>query len=57
MIHLKWNTISQNQIQRAEKVLQDNGFTGNEVAIVLQAVGYALLDVELYPEKSSAASC
>lgn len=35
--------------EKAEKVLIDNGIDPEEVEIVLQAVGYALLDKELYP--------
>lgn len=33
---------------KAEKVLIDNGIDPEEVEVVLQAVGYALLDTELY---------
>lgn len=33
---------------KAEKVLIDNGIDPKEVEVVLQAVGYALLDTELY---------
>ena len=34
----------------AEKVLIDNGIDADEADTVLQAIGYALLDAELYPE-------
>lgn len=36
-------------IADAEKVLADNGIEADEVQTVLQAIGYALLDCELYP--------
>jgi len=42
--------ITQDGIKAAEKVLADNGIEEDEVKTVLQAVGYALADVELYPE-------
>lgn len=35
---------------RAERVLKDNGIEADEVDTVLQAIGYVLLDDELYPE-------
>ena len=34
----------------AEKVLIDNGIDRDEAATVLQALGYVLLDTELYEE-------
>ena len=37
-------------IRRAENVLIDNGIDKDEADIVLQAIGYVLLDTELYPE-------
>lgn len=43
-------TITKGDIRRAEKVLSDNGIQADEVAVVLQAIGYVLLDTELYPE-------
>lgn len=42
--------IHENQIKSAEKVLIDNGIDPDEAYIVLQALGYVLLNVELYPE-------
>jgi len=36
--------------ERAEQVLIDNGIEPDEAPIVLQAIGYVLLDTELYPE-------
>lgn len=40
--------ISQENINRAEQVLVDNGIDPDEASIVLQAIGYVLLDAELY---------
>jgi hypothetical protein len=34
----------------AENVLIDNGIDLDEADVVLQAIGYTLLDMELYPE-------
>ena len=34
----------------AEQVLIDNGVDNDEASVVLQAIGYVLLDIELYPE-------
>ena len=41
--------ITANSVKAAEKVLADNGIEEDEIQSVLQAVGYALADVELYP--------
>ena len=41
-------TVTDERLRRAEKVLTDNGIQADEADIVLQAVGYALLDTELY---------
>lgn len=38
------------KVEAAEKVLVDNGIEKDEASTVLQAIGYALLDTELYPE-------
>lgn len=35
---------------RAEQCLIDNGIDKDEACVVLQALGYILLDTELYPE-------
>lgn len=43
-------TIWPEDIKRAEQVLVDNGIDRDEADTVLQAIGYALLDTELYPE-------
>jgi hypothetical protein len=41
-------TITQENIKRTEQVLIDNGIEPDEVETVLQAIGYTLLDTELY---------
>jgi len=41
--------ITAESIKAAEKVLSDNGIDEDEAQTVLQAVGYALAGVELYP--------
>ena len=46
-----WVEITQEQIRRGEQILLDKGVPEDEVSIVLQAIGYALLDAELYPEE------
>ena len=43
------DTLKKN-IAAAEKVLVDNGIEEDEASTVLQAIGYALMDTELYPE-------
>lgn len=43
------NEISRKEIEKAENVLIDNGIDEDEAETVLQALGYVLLDVELYP--------
>lgn len=37
------------QIKKTEKVLIDNGIEQDEASTILQAIGYTLLDMELYP--------
>lgn len=44
--------IDQDRIKKAEQILADNGIDQDEVDTVLQAIGYALLDKELYPNNS-----
>lgn len=41
--------ITKENIEKAELVLVDNGIEASEAQTVLQAIGYALLDTELYP--------
>ena len=38
---------------KAENILIDNGVAPDEAGVVLQAIGYALLNRELYPERWS----
>ena len=40
--------IHKSKVEAAEKVLVDNGIEEDEASTVLQAVGYTLLDTELY---------
>ena len=42
--------ITEENLRKAEKVLIDNGIDEDEAETVLQAIGYTLLDEELYPE-------
>lgn len=42
---------AQNNRSKAEQCLVDNGIEPDEALIVLQALGYILLDEELYPEE------
>lgn len=42
--------IIEDKKKKAEQILIDNGIEPDEASIVLQAIGYALLDIELYPE-------
>ena len=44
--------IFEEHIEKAEQVLIDNGIDEDEAAIVLQAIGYVLLDAELYDESN-----
>lgn len=43
--------IDKRTLKKAEKVLVDNGIEKDEASTVLQALGYVLLDEELYPEE------
>lgn len=42
---------AQNNRSKAEQCLIDNGIEPDEASTVLQALGYILLDEELYPEE------
>lgn len=42
--------ITKEHVQKAEQVLMDNGHDLDDAQDILQALGYVLLDVELYPE-------
>ena len=39
------------RIMKAEQVLIDNGIEPDEASTVLQAIGYVLMDEELYKEE------
>ena len=43
--------IDRARIEKAEQILIDNGIEEDEAKTVLQALGYALLDEEIYPPK------
>ena len=43
---------SEDKIKKSEQVLIDNGIESDEAGIVLQAIGYTLVDIELYPNKN-----
>ena len=43
--------ISKEEINEAIQCLIDNGIEEDEAEIVLQALGYILLDAELFPEE------
>lgn len=43
--------ISKQDREKAEQCLIDNGIDKDDVAIVLQSIGYILLDTELYPNE------
>ena len=43
-----FHNITKEDITKAEKILIDNGIESDEAQTVLQAIGYALLDSELY---------
>lgn len=47
--------ISADQIESAKSILADNGIESDETETVLQAIGYALLDMELFPEEEEIA--
>ena len=44
--------IENSKIKAAEKCLIDNGIEADEASTVLQAIGYILLDMELYPDNA-----
>lgn len=45
-------TVYESTRKRAEQCLIDNGVEADEACTVLQALGYILMDVELYPEET-----
>jgi hypothetical protein len=44
-------TVFESTRDRAEQCLIDHGIDADEACTVLQALGYILMDVELYPEE------
>ena len=48
---IKQININPDKICLAEKVLIDNGIDADEASMVLQAIGYTSLNMELYPEQ------
>lgn len=50
-IRISKRLLSNEDIKRTEQVLIDNGIEADEADTVLQAIGYVLLDTELYPEE------
>ncbi len=43
--------ITEEQVKGAMRILVDNGVAEDEACVVMQALGYALLDTELFPEE------
>ena len=43
--------ITNEKIKAAEQCLIDNGIEMDEASVVLQAIGYILLDEEFYPDE------
>jgi len=44
------SNISKEDVKNTEQVLIDNGIEPDKVQTVLQAIGYTLLDLEIYDE-------
>ena len=51
-IKVEKNEIDELAIESCVQILIDNGIAVDEADSVLQAIGYALIDTELYPEES-----
>lgn len=51
VINVQNSRIGENLIAHAESILIDNGIDPDDAPVVLQAIGYALLDTELYPDE------
>lgn len=49
--------ITKEMISRAEQCLVENGIVKDEAYTVLQALGYILLDAELYPDDKNSEVC
>jgi hypothetical protein len=50
-IYLCSRSINETQIDKALQCLIDNGIDQDEACVILQALGYILLDEELFPEE------
>lgn len=50
-IDLKERLMDTEKIRKAEQILIDNGIAADEASTVLQAIGFALLDEDLYEHK------
>lgn len=50
IIPVKTTEIAPSQVNAAMQCLIDNGIEKDEAATVLQALGYILLDTELFPD-------
>lgn len=50
-IYLCSRSINEVQINKAIQCLIDNGIEADEAEVVLQALGYILLDKELFPKE------
>ena len=46
-VNLETTTLTAEHIKRTLQVLTDNGIESSEAGVVLQAIGYTLLDTEL----------
>ena len=51
LINIQTKTITKTQINKAMQCLIDNGIDEDEACTVLQALGYILLDEELFPKE------
>lgn len=51
-ISLRQSQVDRIDLVKAEQVLVDNGIDPEEAYIVLQAIGYTLLNTELYPDNN-----
>lgn len=54
IIDVKKTRIDEVAIEECVQILIDNGIEIDEADTVLQAIGYALIDTELYPDDEDA---
>ena len=50
-VKLNATEITETQVDKALQCLIDNGIDQDEACVILQALGYILLDEELFPEE------